>query len=52
MICDDKDLIFEEAPEAYKSIKDVVQALVDAGVARVVAVFEPQLTYKKASGRR
>ncbi|MEL6545467.1 MAG: RtcB family protein, partial [Myxococcota bacterium] len=46
VICDNKDLLFEEAPQAYKAIEDVVQALVAAGVAEVVAVLSPVLTYK------
>lgn len=42
----DLDLLYEEAPEAYKNIDIVVQSLVDAGLARVVATFKPLLTVK------
>ena len=47
VICDDKNLLYEEAPPAYKSIDDVVEALVSAGAAKVVAILTPVLTYKK-----
>lgn len=47
VICDDRDLIFEEAPEAYKSIDTVIDALQAAGLVRVVARLKPVLTYKK-----
>lgn len=46
VICEDRSLIFEEAPEAYKDIERVVQDLVEAGVARVLARLTPVLTYK------
>jgi release factor H-coupled RctB family protein len=46
VLCDDKDLLFEEAPAAYKDVDRVVQDLVDGGVGRVVAVTRPLITYK------
>ena len=46
VICEDRDLLFEEAPEAYKSIDSVIGALVAGGHATVVAVLHPLLTYK------
>lgn len=46
VICDDKSLMYEEAPEAYKSIDIVVADLVDAGLAQVIAEFAPVITYK------
>lgn len=46
VICEDRDLLYEEAPEAYKDIDDVVAALVDAGLCRIVAVLRPLITYK------
>ena len=51
VICEDRDLLFEEAPPAYKVIDRVVQDLVDAGLVRVVATLAPVLTYK-TRGRR
>ena len=50
VICDDRDLIFEEAPEAYKSIGTVIAALQGAGLIRVLARLKPLLTYKKREG--
>ncbi|MFC3153459.1 RNA ligase RtcB family protein [Litoribrevibacter euphylliae] len=46
VICDDKSLIYEEAPEAYKSIDIVVADLVAAGLAEIIAEFAPVITYK------
>lgn len=46
VICEDRRLIFEEAPEAYKDIHDVVGALVEAGLVRVIALLRPLLSYK------
>jgi release factor H-coupled RctB family protein len=46
VICEDKDLLFEEAPEAYKAIDQVIGPLADAGLLRVLAVLTPVLTYK------
>jgi release factor H-coupled RctB family protein len=48
IVCTDKDLLVEEAPEAYKSIERVIQDLVDFGLARVVATFRPLVTFKTA----
>lgn len=50
VICDNRDLIFEEAPEAYKSIDTVIDALQSAGLIRVVARLKPLLTYKTREG--
>lgn len=46
VICEDKALIFEEAPEAYKDIEEVIQALTDAGLIEPVAAMRPLITYK------
>ncbi len=46
VICDDKDLLYEEAPQAYKNIESVVDDLVKADVARVIATLTPLVTYK------
>lgn len=46
IICKDKDLVFEEAGAAYKSIDTVMDSLAGAGLVRVVAEFRPVLTYK------
>ena len=52
VICEERDLLYEEAPAAYKNIEDVIQELVDAGLASVNATFRPLLTYKTRALRR
>jgi len=52
VICEERDLLYEEAPAAYKNIEAVVQDLVDAGLLSVVATFRPLLTYKTRKLRR
>lgn len=46
VICEDKDLLFEEAPAAYKPIATVIAALLEAGLITVIAELRPLLTYK------
>jgi release factor H-coupled RctB family protein len=46
VICEDRDLLYEEAPQAYKDVGAVVQDLVDAGLVRVIATLRPLITYK------
>ena len=46
VICEDKDLLYEEAPQAYKNIDVVINDLVTAGLADVIAVLKPLVTYK------
>jgi release factor H-coupled RctB family protein len=47
VLCKDKKLLYEEAPQAYKNIDIVIDDLVDAGLATVIATFKPILTYKE-----
>ena len=46
VICQDKALIYEEAPQAYKNVDSIIRALADAGLIHLVARFKPVLTYK------
>ena len=46
VICDNKDLMYEEAPQAYKNVDIVVQNLVEASLIRIIAVLRPVITYK------
>ena len=46
VICEDRDLIYEEAPQAYKDIHRVVRDLGTAGLIDLVATLRPLLTYK------
>jgi release factor H-coupled RctB family protein len=52
VICEERDLLYEEAPAAYKNIEAVIQELVDAGLVSVIATFRPLLTYKTRKLRR
>jgi release factor H-coupled RctB family protein len=46
VICEDRRLIFEEAPDAYKDIGTVIGDLKRAGLIRVIAQLRPLLSYK------
>jgi release factor H-coupled RctB family protein len=52
VICEDRDLLYEEAPMAYKPVGSVIEALAEAGLIRVLATFRPVLTYKTRGLRR
>ncbi len=52
VICKHRDLLFEEAPQAYKNIDRVVEDLVAAGLVNLVASFKPLLTYKTMRSSR
>jgi release factor H-coupled RctB family protein len=52
VICEERDLLYEEAPAAYKNIEAVIQDLVDAGLVSVIATFRPLLTYKTRKLKR
>lgn len=49
VVCEDRDLLIEEAPTAYKAIGEVIDDLVAFGLVRVVASFRPLVTFKKAA---
>ncbi len=46
VICEDKALLYEEAPQAYKNIETVINDMVQAGLIEVIASFKPLITYK------
>ena len=46
VLCDDKELLLEEAPEAYKSVESVIEDLKNPGLVRVVARLRPIITFK------
>ncbi|RUS68289.1 RNA-splicing ligase RtcB [Saezia sanguinis] len=46
LICCNHDLVYEEAPQAYKSIDTVIHALEGAGLVTRIARLKPVLTYK------
>ncbi|MFC4256329.1 RNA ligase RtcB family protein [Altererythrobacter xixiisoli] len=49
VICEDRRLIFEEAPQAYKDITGVIADLQHVGLIRVIARLRPLLSYKVRS---
>ncbi|GKX54186.1 RNA ligase RtcB family protein [Leminorella grimontii] len=51
VICQDRQLIYEEAPQAYKSIDSVVDTLTGAGLVVPIARLKPMLTYKTSGGK-
>lgn len=52
VVCEERDLLYEEAPAAYKNVEAVIGDLVDAGLVSVIATFRPLLTYKTRKPRR
>lgn len=46
VISKDKSLYYEEAPEAYKNINDVIDTLLDYNCIQIVARLKPMVTYK------
>lgn len=46
VVCRDSELIYQEAPQAYKDIETVIGSLVQAGLVKPIARFKPVLTYK------
>ncbi|WP_392558219.1 RNA ligase RtcB family protein [Orbus mooreae] len=50
VICDDRDLVYEEAPQAYKSIDSVIESMQQANLIEVIAQLTPVLTYKTKGG--
>ncbi len=54
VVCGDRQLLFEEAPTAYKRIEQVIGDLVEHGLATSVTTTIPLVTYKTAdlAGRR
>ena len=52
VICEDRDLLYEEAPMAYKPVESVIEALVNASLIEVIATLRPVLTYKSRRLRR
>jgi release factor H-coupled RctB family protein len=51
VVCGDRQLLFEEAPTAYKRIEHVIGDLVTHGLATSIATTIPLVTYKTADKR-
>jgi release factor H-coupled RctB family protein len=52
VVCGYRQLLFEEAPTAYKRIEQVMGDLVDHGLATPIATTVPVITYKTAERER
>jgi len=52
VVCEERDLLYEEAPAAYKNVEAVIADLVAAGLVSVIATLRPLLTYKTRKVRR
>ncbi len=46
VICSSRELLYEEAPQAYKNISEVIRDMEEAGMIRIIASFRPLITYK------
>lgn len=46
VICENRTLLYEEAPQAYKNIDVVIQDMLDAGLIRIIAILKPVISYK------
>lgn len=47
VFCQDKELLYEEAPQAYKDITVVIDSLITAGLVEVIATLRPLMTIKR-----
>ena len=50
VVCNDRALVFEEAPQAYKKIDSIIASLEEAGLIEKLARFKPVMTYKTRGG--
>ena len=46
IVCHDTELLYQEAPEAYKNIDTVIESLLEFELIKLVAALRPVLTYK------
>lgn len=46
VICGNKELLYDEAPQAYKKCQTVISDMEDAGLIEVIARLKPILTFK------
>lgn len=46
VVCHDTNLLFAEAPEAYKNVEQVIGSLQDYGLIDVIATLRPLITFK------
>lgn len=46
VVCHDTELLFQEAPEAYKNIEHILASLLEHGLITLIASLRPIITYK------
>ncbi|WP_299008681.1 RNA ligase RtcB family protein [uncultured Shewanella sp.] len=46
VVCGNKELLYDEAPQAYKKCATVISDMLDAGLIEIVAKLRPVLTFK------
>jgi RNA-splicing ligase RtcB len=46
VVCEDRRLVWEEAKEAYKNVRDVAADLVESGLVEILGWCEPRVSYK------
>lgn len=46
VVCHDTELLFQEAPEAYKNIEHILASLLEHGLVTIIASLRPIITYK------
>lgn len=46
VVCGNKELLYDEAPQAYKKCETVIRDMLDAGLIEVIAKLKPVLTFK------
>ena len=51
VICENRNLLYEEAPLAYKNVETIIDDLKEAGLIRVLARLRPLLTYKTRTAK-
>ncbi len=51
VICEEKELLYEEAPQAYKNIDNTIGEMIDDGLISLIATFRPLITYKTRKKR-
>ena len=49
VVCEDRQLLIEEAPRAYKDPNQVLADLIDDGLAKNIATLRPLVTFKRAT---
>jgi release factor H-coupled RctB family protein len=52
VLCDSPDLLYEETPQAYKDITEVIADLVKRELCTVVCILRPVITYKTYQSKK